>query len=201
MSKRPFIAESKDGWSPSSGTIQRLQSKARKIGLIWDWPTIAVLANHDMLLDCSHITGDCGADLIACKVKVEIQSRWRLRSGRISPACASKELNMGSRAEIVRRILLVILFGTMAASNYFWRKAYETKPFMQKEAMAPWDIQYETDYDAVIRGWSITGDCLIDLSKGATRVLGANNDFFGGKGKPCRMSPNGRKKYVSVPAR
>ena len=70
--RRPFIAESKDGWSPSQRVIRALQSRARKLGLIWDWPTIAVLANHDLLLDCSHVTGECGADLIACKER----GRW-----------------------------------------------------------------------------------------------------------------------------
>ena len=71
----PFIAESKDGWSPSFSTIRLLQAKAKKLGLIWDWPTIAVLENHDMLLDCSHVTGDGGADLLACKRK----GKWRFK--------------------------------------------------------------------------------------------------------------------------
>jgi hypothetical protein len=64
---QPFISESKDGYRPSDRVVRMLQSRARKLGLVWDWPTIAVLENHDLLLDCSHVTGDNGADLIACK--------------------------------------------------------------------------------------------------------------------------------------
>jgi hypothetical protein len=65
--RMPFIVESKDGWEPSRSTIRGLQRKARKLGLIWDWPTIAVLESHDLLLDCEEVTGENGADLIAFK--------------------------------------------------------------------------------------------------------------------------------------
>ena len=74
-SEAPFIAESKDGWSPSIRVIRNLQAKARKIGLFVDWPTIAVLENHDLLLDCEPLTGDNGAELIACKTK----KGWRFK--------------------------------------------------------------------------------------------------------------------------
>jgi hypothetical protein len=73
--QRPFIVESKDGWSPSLRVIRSLQAKARKIGLFANWPTIAALENHDLLLDCEPLTGDNGADLIACKTK----RGWRFK--------------------------------------------------------------------------------------------------------------------------
>jgi hypothetical protein len=64
-----IVCPAKDGWQPSVESIKRLQKKARKIGLISDWPIILALANHDLLLDCSHITGDDGEQLIARKSK------------------------------------------------------------------------------------------------------------------------------------
>lgn len=72
---RPFILESEDGWIPSPNIVRNLQVKARKLGLIWNWFTIVVLENHDMLLDCSHVTGEYGADLIACKER----GVWRFK--------------------------------------------------------------------------------------------------------------------------
>lgn len=63
----PMIAEAKDGWTPSVAVVNYLKRMARKRGLFSEWPTIAVLENHDLLLDCSPLTGDFGAELIAKK--------------------------------------------------------------------------------------------------------------------------------------
>lgn len=105
----------------------------------------------------------------------------------------------------MRKLMAVLgltLVCILLVSNHFWRKAYETKPFAQKAEMTPWDIQYERDFDSVLRGFYLTGDCLVSLDSGAIRTLVANDDFSDVKaGKPCRMYPNhiGRKLYVSVP--
>ena len=62
-----IIAASADGWEPSAELIEEVKAAAKSKGLISDWPTIAALANRDLLLCCTHVTGEFGADLIASK--------------------------------------------------------------------------------------------------------------------------------------
>ena len=63
----PIVIPAKDGWVPSAELISRVRAEAKRLGLICDWPRIAVLENHDLLLSCTHITGEFGTDLVAIK--------------------------------------------------------------------------------------------------------------------------------------
>ena len=66
---RTMIVENDEGWYPSPATISRLRKLAKQRGLISDWRIVLALGNRDILLSCSHITGECGMDLVARKSK------------------------------------------------------------------------------------------------------------------------------------
>lgn len=60
-----LIVAAKDGWEPSYELIESVRAAAKAKGLISDWPIISALEDHDLLLCCTHVTGEYGADLIA----------------------------------------------------------------------------------------------------------------------------------------
>jgi hypothetical protein len=62
-----IVGSSDDGWEPSRELIEEVRAAAREKGLISDWPVISALNNHDLLLCCTHVTGEHGSDLIATK--------------------------------------------------------------------------------------------------------------------------------------
>lgn len=64
-----------------------------------------------------------------------------------------------------------------------------------------YQTEYERDYDAVLRGWDLEGDCRIILLDGKVRVLAAQNNFYGvneGAGACKLVARASNKSGVSV---